>query len=294
MFETVARSRIAALRNQHASQVINSLLFGGSTQSTAKGFAQLAPTFKGERVVVARIDALKNAKFEKVEVAKFCQFSGSVDRKHAAGTLVYMMDGWANLIAQRRALEKEGSGFLHVPPSTATDVHGNKFGYPGPPTKITFTVKELPDSTLMAKPRRFGLHDYLSSADYDRGRSRSTATGQEKHFGGMVGPLSCGCSSDKNKAKLTKDGKYGVELKIDSHRSVGNSIEHTKRLGREKVSILWCSGDWAKGVFFMQTLPQSSYLQGRGECLHCAVENAVSAGCAEVIACGGGRDSVKS
>lgn len=48
------------------------------------------------------------------------------------------------------------------------------------------------------------------------------------------------------------------------------------------------------GVFFMQTLPQSSYLQGRGECLHCAVENAALAGCAEVIACGGGRASAEA
>ncbi len=100
--------------------------------------------------------------------------------------------------------------------------------------------------------------------------------------------MSCGCSRDRNKAQLIKDGKYGEGLKIVNRTFVGNSIEHTKGLAREKISILWCSGDWAMGVFFMQTLPQSSYLQGRGECLHCAVENAALAGCAEVIACGGG------
>lgn len=294
MFETVARSRIAALRNQHASQVMNSLLFGGSTQSTAKGFAQLASTFKGERVVVGRIDASRKAKFENVEVAKLCQFSGSVNGKHAVGTPVYMLDGWANLIAQRESLEKERSGFRIHAPSTATDVHGNKFVYPGPRGKIKFTVKELPNGNLMAKPRKFDIHDYLCSANYDKGRSTSFATGQEKHFGGMVGPVNCGCSPDRNKAKLTKDGKYGEGLKIVNRTFVGNSIEHTKRLAREKVSILWCSGDWPMGVFFMQTLPQSSYLQGRGECLHCAVENAALAGCAEVIACGGGRVSAKA
>jgi hypothetical protein len=294
MFETVARSRIAALRKQHASQVMNSLLFGGSTQSTAKGFAELASTFKCERVVVGRIDASRKAKFENVEVSKFCQFSGSANGQHAAGTRIYMLDGWANLIAQRESLEKERSGFLQVPSSTATDIHGNKFRHAGPPGKITFTVKKLPDGKLMAKPRKFGFYDYLCSANYDKGRSSSGATGQEKHFGGMIGPITCGCSPDRNKAKLIRDGKYGEGLKIDNRIFVGNSIEHTKRLAREKLQILWCSGDWTMGVFFMQTLPQSSYLQGRGECLHCAVENAALAGCAEVIACGGGRASAEA
>jgi hypothetical protein len=295
MFETVARSRIASLRKQHATQVMNSLLFGGSTQSTAKGFAQLASAFKGERLVVGHIDASRKGKFENNELAKTCQFSGYVDAKHAVGTPVCMLDGWANLIAQRETLEKERSGGFHLrAPSTATDVHGNKFIYPGLPGKITFTVKELPNGTLMAKPRKFGAHDYLCSANYSKGSGTSFATGQEKHFGGMVGPVNCGCSPDENKAKLTKEGKYGEGLKIANRTFVANSIEHTKQLGREKVSILWCSGDWAMGVFYMQTLPQSSYLQGRGECLHCAVENAALAGCAEVIACGGGRVSAEA
>ncbi len=79
MFETVARSRIAALRKQHATQVMNSLLFGGSTESTAKGFAQMASSFKGERVVVGSIDASRRAKFENAEIAKLCRLSGPAD-----------------------------------------------------------------------------------------------------------------------------------------------------------------------------------------------------------------------
>ena len=38
IFETVARARIAKLRDSHASHVFNIMLFRGSTESTAKGF----------------------------------------------------------------------------------------------------------------------------------------------------------------------------------------------------------------------------------------------------------------
>ena len=107
----------------------------------------------------------------------------------------------------------------------------------------------------------------------------------------MIGPVHCGCSIDASKSKLIERWKYGEELKLKSRDYVGNSIEHTKQMSTKQLSILWRTGDWPIGVFLMQTLPQSSYLQGQGECLHCAVENAALAGCPEVIACGGGQVS---
>jgi hypothetical protein len=81
----------------------------------------------------------------------------------------------------------------------------------------------------------------------------------------------------------------GKGLDIETAEVVGNSIKHTQRMKTGNIHILWRPGDWAMGCFFMQILPQSSYLQGYDQCLYCAVEGAALAGCPEVIACGGGK-----
>ena len=48
IFETVVRARIAKLRNAHASEVFNTLLFNGNTESVARRFGELATKFSGE------------------------------------------------------------------------------------------------------------------------------------------------------------------------------------------------------------------------------------------------------
>lgn len=117
--------------------------------------------------------------------------------------------------------------------------------------------------------------------------------GEEKLFGGVVGSVVCKCRGVANIANgdLTKKWRLGSAIKISSRDYVANSISHTQELSTKTVGILWRPGDWMMGLYFNSVLPQSSYIQGRGECLYCAVENAALTGCPEVIACGGGRVS---
>ena len=181
MFEMITRSRIASLRNHHASHIINSLLFTGSTESAAKGFASQALAFKDERVVVGRVIKPGKPEFDNVIAANKCEFSGSVDKRHAVGTPIYMLAGWKRLVSRREQTKPERSklqqlAHLHAP-STTSDVHGNKFMHPGSLGKLTFTVKELPDGTLMAKPRKFDKFDYKCSAAYKNGKNTTKATG---------------------------------------------------------------------------------------------------------------------
>jgi hypothetical protein len=157
IFETVARSRLSKLRNAHASEVLNTILFKGSTGSAAKGFGELAIRFTGERVVVGHVKAARKSEFSQEYASFKCQLVGPEDKKHASGTPVYMMAGWARLIKQREELEREHStltqmAHIHAPVKEK-DVHGNAYMSAGKLRKIEFRVKELADGTLMAKPK---------------------------------------------------------------------------------------------------------------------------------------------
>lgn len=274
------------------------MLFGGSTESTAQRFAQSAGAFKGSRVIVGRVKAAKKSEFNSDYSSCNCELSGPDDKKHEVGKPIWMLNGWANLIQNREHFNNRHgtmAQMVHMhAPVNANDIHGNSYMSSGKLGKIKFTVKELPDGTLMAKPRNFEKYDYKSSANYNKGHGRSSAMGQEKLFGGVVGSAVCACRGVPDfqlKGQLIKNWKLGKGIKITNQNHVGNSIEHSREMSTKRVSILWRPGDWAMGCFFMQTLPQSSYLQGKGECLYCAVENAALVGCPEVIACGGGRVS---
>ena len=307
IFETVVRARIAKLRNAHASEVFNTLLFNGNTESAARGFGELATEFSGELLVVGRVKATKKSEFLPEYASFNCELSGPPDKKHAIGTLIYMTAGWANLIQRREQLEKQHGAFaqmLHTDvPVKAEDIHGNTYMSNGKPHmsagklgKIVFKVKELPNRTLMAKPRYFEQFDYKSGAEYNNGSKGTKASGEEKMFGGVVGPPVCSCGGVPNihMGGLTKKWRLGPYINISSTNYIGNSIAHTQKHSTRQVAILWRPGDWIMGAFLMQILPQSSYLQGKAECLHCAVENAALYGCAEVIVCGGGTVSAEA
>jgi hypothetical protein len=299
----VVRARIAKLRNAHASEVFNTLLFNGNTESVARGFGELAIEFLGELLVVGRVKAAKKSEFLPEYASFNCELSGPPDKKHAISTLIYMTAGWANLIQRREQLGKQHGAFAqmlhtHVPVK-AQDIHGNTYMSnvsTGKLGKIVFKVKELPNGTLMAKPRYFEQFDYKSDAEYSNGSTSTKASGEEKMFGGVVGPPVCSCGGVPNihKGGLTKKWRLGPYINISSTNYIGNSIAHTRKHSTRQVAILWRPGDWIMGAFLMQILPQSSYLQGKAECLHCAVENAALYGCAEVIVCGGGTVSAEA
>jgi hypothetical protein len=198
IFETVVRARIAKLRNAHASEVFNTLLFNGSTESAARGFGELATEFSGELLVVGRVKAAKKSEFLPEYASFNCELSGPPDKKHTIGTLIYMTAGWANLIQRREQLQKQHSAFaqmLHTDvPVKAQDIHGNTYMSNGKLGKVVFKVKELPNGTLMAKPRYFEQFDYKSGAEYNNG----STSGEEKMFGGVVGPPVCSCDGVPN------------------------------------------------------------------------------------------------
>jgi hypothetical protein len=296
IFETVVRARIAKLRNAHASEVFNTLLFNGNTESVARRFGELATKFSGELLIVGRVKAEKKSEFLPEYASFNCELSGPPDRKHAIGTPIYMTAGWANLIQRREHFGKRYGASAqmmqtHVPVELQ-DIHGNTYNINQWLSEIVFKVKELPNGTLMAKPRYFGLFDYMSDANYKGGFS----SGEEKMFGGVVGRPVCSCDGVPNirKGELTKKWKLGPYINISRTEYVSNSIIHTQGHSTRQVAILWQPGDWMMGAFMMQILPQSSYLQGKAECLHCAVENAALYGCAEVIVCGGGTVSAEA
>jgi hypothetical protein len=295
----VARARIAKLRKQRASHIFNGLLFGGSTESAGELFEHISAD---ERVLVGRVKDVGKSEFLEEYASPRCELSGPVEKYHEIGKPIYMMAGWANLIKRREPIEKQHGAITQMAhlhsPTKACDIHGNSYMSAGKMSKIIFTVKELADGPLMAKPQKFGRFNYNSKADFKNGSILVDAMGEEKLFGGIVGPAVCSCQgglAEANaKGQLIKTWKLGKGLKITSRDFVGNSISHTNDMSTKKISILWRPGDWAMGCFFMQTLPQSSYLQGRGQCLHCAVEGAALAGCPEVIACGGGKVSIEA
>src|SRR5437764_1956509 len=297
--QTEARARIAKLRKQHASPIFQVSLFGGSTESAGDLFQRIAAQ---DRVLVGHVKGVGKSEFLDEYVSPRCELSGPVEKTHEAGEPIYMMVGWANLIKHREPIEKLHSAIsqmahIHTP-AKAVDLHGNTYMSAGKLNRIVFTVKALADGPLLARPKKFGRFDYHSKADFKNGSILVDAMGEEKLFGGIVGPAVCSCQggpAEANaKGQLIKTWKLGKGLKINSRDFVNSSISHTNDMSTKKISILWRPGDWAMGCFFMQTLPQSSYLQGRGQCLYCAVEGAALAGCPEVIACGGGKVSIEA
>ena len=293
----MARARIAKLRKQHASHIFNGLLFGGSTGSAGELFVHIPAD---ERVVVGHLKDVGKSEFLPEYASLRCELTGPVEKHHEVGEPIYMTTGWANLIKHREPIEKQQSALtqmihLHAP-TKACDVHGNSYMSAGKMSKIVFKVTELADGPLIAKPKKFGRFPYNSKADFRKGSPLFDAMGEEKLFGGIVGPAACSCQgglAEANaKGQLIKNWKLGKGLKISSRDFINNSVSHRGDMSTKKISILWRPGDWAMGCFFMQTLPQSSYLQGRGQCLHCAVEGAALVGCPEVIACGGGKVSI--
>ncbi|KAJ9499427.1 hypothetical protein H2202_005010 [Exophiala xenobiotica] len=295
IFETVARERVAKLRGLHASEVFNHALFQGSTESVARGFPAAAPKFTGDKVVVAEVTG-GGIQIVPAYARSFqcCYLKGPYGKKYPTGTPVYMLSGWVNLMQQRYPPENQHSGggqlFRFSAPTKAVDVHGNKYMSGGSLSDIKFKIKECVDGTLMAKPQDFGRFTYRSRSDVGSDSAATSASGEEKLFGGIVGPAVCACGNTAVPAKgtLTAKMRLGAGLRINSEDTVGNSIKHTKRVKTDSIGVLWRPGDWAMGCFFMQILPQSSYLQGLGQCLYCAVEAAALFGCPEVIACGGG------
>lgn len=295
IFETVIRARVGQFRDVHASEVFNHTLFQGSTESVSKGFPELAPKFKGKKIIVGHITASgKQAEFLPEYEPFRCTLDGP-DTKQEPGRPVYMLEGWANLLKQRQSIEKEHGFFaqmLHFrAPTTTKDIHGNTYMSAGSLGWISFKVKEVSNGTLMAKAAMFERYSFNGTSNVGGSHSAHNASGKEKLFGGVLGPQVCACKGkpDPAKGQVTKKWKLGKGLGIETAEVVGNTIKHTQRIKTGNIHILWRPGDWAMGCFFMQILPQSSYLQGRDQCLYCAVEGAALAGCPEVIVCGGGK-----
>jgi hypothetical protein len=206
-----------------------------------------------------------------------------------------MLEGWANLLKQRQSIEKEHGFFAQMlnfrAPTTAKDIHGNTYISAGSLGWISFKVKEVSDGRLMAKAAMFERYSFNGTSNVGGSHSAHNASGKEKLFGGVLGPQVCACKGkpDPAKGQVTKKWKLRKGLDIETAEVVGNSIKHTQRIKTGNIHILWRPGDWAMGCFFLQILPQSSYLQGRDQCVYCAVEGAALAGCPEVIFYGGGK-----
>ena len=104
-----------------------------------------------------------------------------------------------------------------------------------------------------------------------------------RHYGGIVGSVSCGCTPSPANAEVAKTWRYNHRLTVPKLELPYHFLKHAQKVEEGEMSLLDCRGDWPTGVFLMQALAQSSYLQGKGECLSCAVRNAALAGCYQVI-----------
>lgn len=81
--------------------------------------------------------------------------------------------------------------------------------------------------------------------------------------------------------------KCGPKLMVRKTKvnDIKGFLKHVQDVSAGQLKLLDHRGDWPTGVFLMLALAQSSYLQGKGMCIDCAVQNAALAGCPEVILC---------
>ena len=260
------RSRIAALRNHHPSQIINTLLFGGKTESHGTVFVEQDGR---AYTLVGRIVKPGSATFNEPWNNCYCVFLSAEDIKSAkgkkaaakyaqcaAGTPIYMPTAWARLLQQREAPRL----VVKSKKPTIETLH--------------FVVSATSNGDLLAQP-------FSSPIGPDLFFIRSAP--RERHYGGLVGQPSCGCTPKGNE-DLAKSWHI---CKTNLTKGT-NIVRHPQEVYNNEIRLLDHRGDWPTGVFLMQALAQSSYLQGKGECVNCAVQNAALKGCLQVILCSNG------
>lgn len=252
LFEHVMRSRIALLRKHHPTQIVNTLLFGGKTESHG---TVLLETDGGEYAVVGKIEKPDSAIFNDPWKTCGCKFKLERRVEYATGRQIYMPNAWARLLSQRRVSEAGSNQ------STAAS---------GP---VTFIVVET-NGALFAQPLGKEMNAFMSKY-----------AAQSRHYGGVVGPTGCDCAADAPKPDLSKSWKYNDKLTIPKTKKPWKYLWHASTISSGEMVVLDCRSDWPTGIFYMQALPQSSYVQGKEQCLKCAIRSAASVGCPQVIAC---------
>ena len=124
-----------------------------------------------------------------------------------------------------------------------------------------------------------------------KGTFMSKYAAGSRHYGGLIGPKTCDCASNTSNPNLSTKWKYNDKLTIPKTKKPYRFLGHASAISSGEMIDLDYRGDWPTGVFYMQALPQSSYVQGKKQCLKCAIGSAAAAGCPQVIAC---SDSVKN
>ena len=204
-------------------------------------------------------------KMEKADLATFndpwkscnCTFK-KLERRvtYTPGRPLYMPTAWARLLSQRKA---------------ATAGSGSDESSPVP---INFIVVET-NGALIAQPS-------------GKGAFMSKHAAKSRHYGAIVGPQSCDCASNSSTHDLSKTWKYNDKLTIPKARKPDKFLRHASTISSGEMVVLDYRGDWPTGVFYMQALPQSSYVQGKKQCLKCAIQAAAAVGCPQVITCNDG------
>lgn len=279
-YEKLARAMVAAViggDNLHRSAIttlaLGNLMDGGtrslgSVPLIKRGFAEKVPTMPGVQLVavgVVRGGLMYPDSPEKLNNVQF-RIRRSVGAKEEE--VIYMEAGWAAALA----LRPPKSDDQPWEPVLRRDVHGSPLYRPWADT-VHVQVKRLSDRRLVAKPSRFGFCFPPASS------------GQ-----GVFGrPCGCRVSDRRKRIDLADEGEInGVNLSVSSKTSKFTGLRIDWTTGDVPMLLYNTDhfGDSSYRLTGYHGYGHSTYVQVRGECLHCAVNRALGTGCPILVAGG--------
>jgi len=269
-YERLARHHMALVLNIDASMITN-LAFGnvfqgrplGSTQNVPSDFPKLAPGFRGDMVQIGTVqnaevhlsypttlDRLNNVEF-RIRAPK--------DAPARDGEPVYMLSGWAACLVLRppRPAGEPATAFRAM----RHDVHGSPL-YTSEVEEFQAHVKRVSDGRLVAKPTA----------------RPGAVTGQ-----GVFGrPCPCSARVPGRYVDVAVKASVGG-VPIYNYQQSSSEVDD----GSHHLAVVWDVGDMVMQVRSPDGHHRSTYVQMYNECVYCAINRAMGAGCTYLIAGGG-------
>ncbi|EEP81505.1 predicted protein [Uncinocarpus reesii 1704] len=260
--EKFARAYIAKVIGSIDKSQITNLAYGnyfngqmlGSTPYIKHSFVDTAPSLNDRMVVIGVIHKQK-LKLTNPDPCKQVEFKIKLISL-TEGEPVYMLSGWATAIAHRPP-QFESTTSLRC---LYQDIHGSPHYAEWRPDKVVIKIKRTSDGRLAAKPAMFG-------------QIPAPEIPGQRVFG-----VPCNCTTrDPSKyLKLAGDTTMnGVQL-----RSVWTG---STDISYHDLRFIWTAGDLVMQRFRADAFTQSTYIQIPEECLYCAINRALGAGCGILV-----------